>query len=133
LRILYGIVEIVAETFIMRHGIEHSDAARSLSGLPEFSATALATGMGNVTREVMKKGAAVITKHAEPVMVLLSVERYLQLERATAPDLDAWTRQFDDLYARMQSPGIAGKTLDALDLGAGQEEPAQRSADASGA
>lgn len=116
----------------MRHGIEHSDAGHSLSGLPEFSATALATGMGNVTREVLKKGAAVITKHAEPVMVLLSVERYLQLERASAPDLDAWTRRFDELYAHMQSPGISGKTIDALDLDAGHKEPAKRSADASG-
>lgn len=97
---------------------ENPDLWRAVKALPEFSATRLATEVGTVTREVLRRGAAVITKHQKPVMVLMSVERYAELERAAAPDLEAMTREFDALYARMQSAGVATKTLAALDLDA---------------
>src|SRR5438093_770238 len=97
--------------------VQAADVARAISGLPEFSSTSLATGIGAITREVMKRGAAVITKHDEPVMVLISIERYAQLEKAAAPDLDALTDRFDAMYARMQAPGVAERTIAALDLG----------------
>lgn len=96
--------------------VQAADLVRAVSGLPEFSSTSLATGIGAITREVMKRGAAVITKHDEPVMVLVSIERYAELERAAAPDLDALTDRFDALYARMQAPGVAERTIAALDL-----------------
>ena len=88
----------------------------TVQGLPRFSATSLATRSNQITREVMKRGASVITKHDEPTMVLMSIERYLELERAAAHHLDLLTQEFDRLYAGMQKPGVAGKTLDALDL-----------------
>lgn len=94
------------------------ELAQAVSGLPEFSSTRLATGIGAVTREVLRSGAAVITRHDAPVMVLLSIERYAQLEQAAAPPLDALSRRFDALYARMQEPGVAGRSIGALDLDA---------------
>ncbi len=103
----------------MHRESEPQDAAQvraAVSGLSPFSATALATGVSAITREVLQRGAVVITKHAEPVMVLMSIERYAQLEKAGAPDLDALTLEFDDRYGRMQAPEVAAKTLDALDL-----------------
>lgn len=90
--------------------------ATAVSGLTPFSSTALATAVGAVTREVMQRGAVVITKHDEPVMVLMSLERYVELERAGAPDLNLLTDRFDELYARMQAPGVAEKSIAALDL-----------------
>lgn len=96
--------------------VQAADLVRAVSGLHEFSSTSLATGIGAITREVMKRGAAVITKHNEPIMVLVSIERYAELERAAAPDLDALTDQFDAMYARMQAPGVAERTITALDL-----------------
>ena len=96
--------------------IRDPGVSRAVSGLTSFSSTSLATGVGAVTREVMKRGAAVITKHEEPVMVLMSIERYVELEHAAAPNLDALTRQFDEMYARMQAPGVARKTIRALEL-----------------
>ena len=97
------------------------------AGLPRFSSTRLATDIGAVTREVMREGAAVITRHDAPMMVLVSIDRYAELERASTPDLDALSGRFDALYARMQSPGVAQHTLAALDLDArGQARPAQR-------
>ena len=50
------------------------------------------------------------------VMVLMSIERYVELERAGTPDLDLLTDRFDELYARMQDPGVADRTIAALDL-----------------
>jgi len=84
--------------------------------LPPFSSTELATSVGAVTREVLQGGAVVITKHEKPVMVLMSIERYVELERAGTPDLDLLTDRFDELYARMQDPGVADRTIAALDL-----------------
>lgn len=110
------------EAFVMSRvmDVQNPDVARATSGLAEFSSTTLATGISTITREVMKRGAAVITKHDEPVMVLMSIERYVQLEKAAAPNLDMLTRQFDEMYARMQAPAVAEKTIGALDLGAGR-------------
>jgi len=90
----------------------------AVSSLEPFSSTALATGVSAISREVLRRGAVVITKHEEPVMVLMSIERYEELERAAAPDLEALTSQFEDLYGRMQAPGVGERTLAALDLGA---------------
>jgi hypothetical protein len=105
-----------------------SAAARAVRGLVEIPATELANRAGAVTREVLRRGAAVITQHDEPVMVMMTVERYAELERAAAPDLDKLTRDFDALYARMQSPGVAERTIAALDLGARRRRalPAKR-------
>ena len=116
----------------MSHGaeVQAADLVRAVSGLPEFSSTRLATGIGAITREVIKRGAAVITKHDAPVMVLVSIERYAEMERAAAPDLDALTSRFDALYARMQAQGVAERTIAALELGVGsaksRKAPARR-------
>jgi hypothetical protein len=105
---------------------EATEIRRAVSGLPTFSSSALATSAGAVSREVMRRGAAVITKHEEPVMVLMSIERYVQLESAAAPNLDELTRQFDALYSRMQAPGVAARTIGALDLRTGRAKAEKR-------
>ena len=95
---------------------ESVEVARAVDGMAHFPSTRLATGIGAITREVMRRGAALITKHDQPVMVLMSVERYAQLEKVATPDLGALTQRFDTLYARMQAPGTAERTLGALAL-----------------
>ena len=82
--------------------------------LPSFSATKLASGMQLVTSTVMARGAVVITRHEQPSMVLMSVERYLTLEEASAPNLDALTHRFDDMLARMQGEAAAQAMRDAF-------------------
>jgi len=82
--------------------------------LPSVSATSLVAGMQKVTRTVLAEGAIVITRHDEPTMVLMSVDRYLKLEQAAAPNLDALTRQFDDMFSRMQGPDAAQAMADAF-------------------
>jgi len=78
------------------------------------SATKLVASMQKVTSTVMTRGAVVITRHDEPAMVLVSIDRYLQLEQAAKPNLDALTRQFDDMFARMQGPQAAQRMSDAF-------------------
>jgi PHD/YefM family antitoxin component YafN of YafNO toxin-antitoxin module len=82
--------------------------------LPRVSATRLVAGMQKVTSAVMSHGAVVVTRHDEPTMVLMSIDRYLKLERAAEPDLEGLTRQFDDMFARMQAPPAAEAMADAF-------------------
>jgi PHD/YefM family antitoxin component YafN of YafNO toxin-antitoxin module len=88
--------------------------ARLSRNLPSFSATKLASGMQAVTTTVMARGAVVITRHERPAMVLMSVERYLQMEQASEPDLDALTHRFDDMFAHMQGEAAAQAMADAF-------------------
>lgn len=87
---------------------------RFTRGLPAVSATKLVAGMQKVTSAVMTHGAVVVTRHDEPAMVLMSIDRYLALEQAAEPDLDALTRQFDDMFARMQGDEAAEAMEDAF-------------------
>jgi PHD/YefM family antitoxin component YafN of YafNO toxin-antitoxin module len=87
---------------------------RFTRGLPAVSATRLVAGMQKVTSAVMTHGAVVVTRHDEPAMVLMSIDRYLALEQAAEPDLDALTQQFDNLFARMQGNQAAQAMEDAF-------------------
>jgi hypothetical protein len=89
---------------------------RFTRGLPAFSATRLVAGMQKVTSAVMAHGAVVVTRHDEPSMVLMSIDRYLALEQAAEPDLDALTKQFDDMFARMQGGAAAQAMEDAFSM-----------------
>lgn len=90
----------------------------SAASLSRFTSTNLVVDIGAVTRVVMKRGAAIITRHDAPVMVLVSMDRYAEMENASTPDLGALTVRFDAAYARMQAPGVAQRTIAALDLDA---------------
>jgi PHD/YefM family antitoxin component YafN of YafNO toxin-antitoxin module len=87
---------------------------RFTRSLPAVSATRLVAGMQKVTSAVMTHGAVVVTRHDQPAMVLMSIDRYLALEQAAEPDLDALTQQFDDLYTRMQGEPAARAMEDAF-------------------
>lgn len=88
--------------------------------LPSFSATKLASGMQAVSSTVMARGAVMITRHEKPSMVLMSVERYLQMEQASEPNLEALTHHFDSMFARMQGEAAAQAMADAFAM-----EPAE--------
>jgi PHD/YefM family antitoxin component YafN of YafNO toxin-antitoxin module len=75
--------------------------------LPSVSATQLVAGIQKVGRTVAAHGAVLITKHDQPAYVLMSVERYRELQRAAEPDLGALGGEFDAMLARMQGQGDA--------------------------
>ncbi|VTU45091.1 prevent-host-death family protein [Variovorax sp. PBL-E5] len=93
-----------------------AEIERLTRDLPSFSATKLASGMQKVTSTVMARGAVVITRHEQPSMVLMSVERYLKLEQASAPNLEALTHRFDDMFAHMQGEAAARAMVAAFAL-----------------
>lgn len=59
---------------------------------------------GRVLEMVIQGGTVVITKHDVPKAVLISVESFNALSRATETRLDTLGREFDVLLARMQTP-----------------------------
>jgi len=75
--------------------------------LPSVSATELVAGIQKVGRTVATHGAVLITKHDQPAFVLMSVERYRELQRAAEPDLGTLGGEFDAMLARMQGQGDA--------------------------
>jgi PHD/YefM family antitoxin component YafN of YafNO toxin-antitoxin module len=94
--------------------VRSTEVERLTRELPSFSATKLASGMQAVASTVMSRGAVVITRHERPSMVLMSVERYLEMEHAAEPNLEALTQQFDDMFARMQGEAAAQAMADAF-------------------
>ncbi len=75
--------------------------------LPSVTATELVAGIQKVGRAVAAHGAVLITKHDQPAYVLMSVERYRELQRAAEPDLGALSGEFDAMFERMQGQGDA--------------------------
>ena len=75
--------------------------------MPSVSATQLVAGIQKVGRTVDTHGAVLITKHDQPAYVLMSVERYRELQRAAEPDLGALGGEFDAMFARMQGQADA--------------------------
>lgn len=61
-----------------------TDDGVSLPDLSAFTATDLQTDTGGVLHVVQAHGAAVLTRHKRPTFVVLTVERYLQLEKAAS-------------------------------------------------
>ncbi len=58
---------------------------------------------GSILETAVHDGAVVITKHDSPKAVLVSVERVGALLAKHEPDLQALTRDFDELVARMRT------------------------------
>ena len=75
--------------------------------LPSVSATQLVAGIQKVGRAVAAHGAVLITKHDQPAYVLMSVERYRELQRAAEPDLGTLNAEFDALLESMQGKAEA--------------------------
>lgn len=90
------------------------DRPRQFDDLPSVSTTELAGAIQKVTGAVVSAGAVLVTKHDQPAMVLVSVDRYLQLTRAGEPDLGALTRRFDEMVERMQGPDAERRMTEAF-------------------
>lgn len=73
------------------------------SQIPSFTRTALAGEIQRVSKAVRAQGEVVITSHNKPEMILMTVERYLELQQAGRPSLDALAQEFDQLVAQMQA------------------------------
>jgi len=70
----------------------------------KISATDAKNKLGELLDSVVRGGMVLITKHETPKAVLLSMEEYGALSRATQTRLDALNDEFDALLAQMQTP-----------------------------
>jgi len=84
-----------------------------------FTRTALAGEIQRVSRAVQAQGEVLITSHNKPEMVLMTVERYLELQEAGRPSLDSLSQEFDQLLARMLAGSGAASAfaMDGPELG----------------
>jgi prevent-host-death family protein len=78
-------------------------------------ATRAKQDFGAVLDRVGRGDVVVVTRHQAPRAVILSWEEYQALAPAAEPDLDALTREFDALLARMQEQEKAGALRAAFD------------------
>ena len=69
-----------------------------------FSATDAKKQFGRVLEMALRGGVVVITRHDTPKAVLLSVDEFNALTRATERTLDTLSAEFDAMLARMQTP-----------------------------
>jgi PHD/YefM family antitoxin component YafN of YafNO toxin-antitoxin module len=60
-------------------------------------------------------GFVVITKHESPKAVLISLDEFSALSRASAATLDTLSAEFDALFARMQTSDAQGAMKAAFD------------------
>lgn len=69
-----------------------------------FTATEAKNEFGRVLEMVIQGGVVVITRHDAPKAVLVSVDEFNALARATESKLDTLSHEFDALLSRMQTP-----------------------------
>ena len=70
----------------------------------EVAASDAKREFGRVLETVMRGHAVIITKHDAPKAVVLSVDDFNALARASEARLDTLSRQFDDMLRGMQTP-----------------------------
>jgi antitoxin Phd len=78
------------------------------------SATEAKNNFGGVLSRLEHHDAVFITRHNRPQAVVVSVQRYAELTREEAPDLDLLSQEFDALVARMRIPEARAGTLAAI-------------------
>ncbi len=76
---------------------------RQGEGPVKISATEAKNRLGELLDSVIQGGMVLITRHETPKAVLLSMEEYGALSRATQSRLDTLNHEFDALLARMQT------------------------------
>jgi antitoxin Phd len=77
---------------------------RQAAEVNSVAATKAKNEFGRLLDEVNQKGVLFITKHDTAKAVLLSVNEYTALSRATEVKLDTLSGEFDAMLARMQTP-----------------------------
>lgn len=81
----------------------------AISQLPTIASSVLLAKFHSTTAAVAKHGAMLVTRHDQPSLVLVSLERYREWEEASSPSLDALAREFDEMYGAMQTQGAADR------------------------
>jgi antitoxin Phd len=92
-----------------RSGISVARLVRERRGeFARYTATQAKNEFGRVLETALKGGRVVITKHNAPKAILISVDEFDRLSRATEVAVDTLSEEFDALLARMQTAKARG-------------------------
>ena len=81
------------------------------------SATEAQNNFGRVLGQAASEGVVYITRYDRATAVVMSIERYRALTELDAPDLDELAREFDETFARMQTPGASAAVAALFEMG----------------
>lgn len=88
----------------MLGSLPNSASSKLLSSLPAVSASELKNSFGEVATRALK-GALAIRRHRRAEFVLMPAEEYVALQEARTAPLAELSSKFDDMVARMNTPG----------------------------
>jgi antitoxin Phd len=78
---------------------------KGVAGKSIIPATQAKNNFGRILEAVLQGGRVVITKHDMPKAILISMEEFNNLSGAMDVALGTLSREFDALFAGMQTPG----------------------------
>ena len=103
---------------VKRRSAPATAPAAAPSAGPTFTASGAKKEFGKVLELAMRGGRVFITKHATPKAVVLSVDDFTALTRATERTLEGLEGEFDALLARLQTPKARAGLKAAFDASA---------------
>lgn len=86
--------------------VQHRNRRGERVAVSSFTATDAKNEFGAVLETAIEKGIVVITRHAAPRAVLLSMEEFDALVGTREQELDTLSREFDALLEGMQAPKV---------------------------
>lgn len=87
------------------------------SRYPQIATTELVAKVQEVQDEVRRKGALILTRYNKPSMVLVTLERFAEMEGRNRVDMTGLEAEFETKFAKMQQQGAAEAMGKALRVG----------------
>jgi hypothetical protein len=87
------------------------------SRYPQIATTELVAKVQEVEDEVRRKGALILTRYNKPCMVLVTLERFAEMESRNRVDMTGLEAEFETKFAKMQQPSAAEAMGKALRMG----------------
>lgn len=91
--------------------------AHDYSQYPQIATTELVANVQQVQDEVRRSGALILTRYNKPAMVLMTLERFAEMEGRNRVDTSGLEAEFEAKFANMQRPGAAEAMSKALRVG----------------
>ena len=94
-----------------------SDVAFDISRCAKISFGDVSRSINCVEETVRRTGEAILTRNQQASLVLLTVGRFVAIQRRVAVDTRGIEAEFDVMFGKMQEPGAAERMRQALRIG----------------
>ena len=98
-----GIMDNISFMSAMLSAQKSAPTLQEFGDIPTVTASDLKHHIGEVIHQAMK-GPLAITRHNRTELVLLSADKFMELQRSHKGSLDAMTAEFDTMVAQMNTP-----------------------------